>query len=70
MKSGYLRKDRHERYNLKRAWFVNSWRIVDESGEDIIQPWSRTKGEARDVAKKCGIVILGDWPPAIPRAAA
>jgi hypothetical protein len=40
-------KVRQERYNHKRAWFVNAWRIVDPiTGEDKIQPWSGTKKEA------------------------
>lgn len=34
-----------ERYNSKRGWFVNAWRIVDENGKDMVQPWPNTKGE-------------------------
>lgn len=67
MISGYLKKDRQERYNSRRGWFVNAWRIVDAKGTDLVQPWMNTKGEARETAKRIGIVILGDYPPAIPR---
>lgn len=59
-REGYLKKDRQERFNLKRGWFVSAWRIVDKEGRDLIQPWSNTKGEAREVAKACGITILGE----------
>ena len=38
MKTGYLKKDRMERYNMKRGWFVVAWRIVDENGVDMVQP--------------------------------
>lgn len=69
-RSGYLKKDRMERFNMKRGWFVNAWRIVDESGRDLVQPWSKTKAEAREVAERIGIVILGDFPPSIPRVEA
>jgi len=63
MKEGYLRKDRMERYNSKRAWFVNAWRIVDSKGEDMIQPWDNTKKEAAQTAKDVGIKILGEYQP-------
>lgn len=55
---GWLKKDRQERFNLKRAWFVNAWRIVDHAGRDMIQPWSNTKTEARATAKATGITLL------------
>ena len=57
MKKGYLKKDIQERYNSKRAWFVNAWRIVDENEKDIIQPWCGTKTEARETAKACNIEL-------------
>ena len=57
MRQGYLKKDRRERFNMKRKWFVNAWRIVDENGDDIIQPWSNTKKEALETAKACNIEI-------------
>lgn len=58
MKTGYLKKDRQERYNSKRAWYVNAWRIVDASGRDMVQPWCDTKTEARQLCKKCGIKLI------------
>lgn len=57
MKKGWLKKDRQERFNLKRAWEVIAWRIVDTQGQDIIQPWQNTKREALELAKKIGIEI-------------
>ncbi len=60
MKTGYLKKDRMERYNMKRGWFVNAWRIVDENGVDMVQPWSNTKGAARETAKRLGIELIGE----------
>lgn len=58
MKTGYLKKDRLERYTCQRGRFVNAWRIVDESGNDLVQPWSDTKKEARDTAKALGIKLV------------
>jgi hypothetical protein len=66
-KHGYLLKARRERFNIKRGWFVNAWRIVNDEGIDMILPWFDTKSEARKVAKSTGIVLLGDYPPAITR---
>ena len=57
---GYLKKDHQERFNLKRGWFVNAYRIVDEDGVDMVQPWSNTKKDARETAKALGIKLL-DW---------
>lgn len=59
---GYLKKDRMERYNSKRGWFVNAWRIVDAQGKDMVQPWSNTKSEARRVAAQLGIELVGELP--------
>jgi len=58
-KIGFLKKDIMERYNLKRGWFVNAWRIVDATGRDMVQPWSNTKTEARETAKALGIILKG-----------
>ena len=55
MKTGYLIKDRKERFNMKRGWFVNAWRIVDAQGVDLVQPWDSTKTEARATAKALSI---------------
>ena len=57
----YLKKDRKERYNLKRGWFVNAWRLVDAEGRDLCQPWDNTKGEARETAKRLGFKIVGEF---------
>ena len=58
MKTGYLKKDQQERFNLKQGWFVNAWRIVDETGTDMVQPWSNTKEEARQLARVLGITLI------------
>lgn len=60
MKIGYIKKDRQQRYNVKRGWFVNAWRIVDESGADMVQPWMRSKGEAKRLACQLGIELKGE----------
>jgi hypothetical protein len=60
MHIGYLKKDRMERYNSKRGWFVNAWRIVDEKGIDLVQPWPNTKSEARRTAVQLGIELKGE----------
>lgn len=59
MKEVFLKKDIQERYNLKRAWFVNAWRIVDQNGKDCIQPWSNTKKDAMETIKKMGWTFAG-----------
>jgi hypothetical protein len=30
------------------AWFVRAYRIIDENGKDMVQPYDRTKREAAD----------------------
>ena len=57
MKIGYLKKDTLEMFNMKRTRFINSWRIVDENGVDMVLPWSRTKSEARQMAVHLGIKL-------------
>ena len=69
-KIGYLVKARREKVKLDlaisayrkgrstRAWFVNAWRIVDLSGQDLIQPWCDTKKEARETAKTYNIMLV------------
>jgi len=59
-RTGYLKKDRQERFNLKRGWFVNAWRIVDAQGHDMVQPWANTKTETRRIAKALGIELIED----------
>lgn len=61
MKIGYLRKDRREVFNMRRAWFANAWRIVDAKGDDMVQPWPKTKTEARETARALNIVLKGEW---------
>lgn len=41
------------------AW-VNAWRLVSARDCDAVQPWSRTKTEARETAAKLGYLILGE----------
>ena len=60
MKTGYLKKDRMECFNVKRGWFVVAWRIVDENGKDMVQPWSNDKSEARRLAVQLGIGLKGE----------
>lgn len=57
----YLKRDRVERFNLKRAWFVNAWRIVDKDGKDLVQPWCDTAPEAKALAAHLNITIVGDF---------
>ena len=57
---GYLKKDRMERYNMKRGWFVNAWRIVDAQGKDMVRPWPQTESEARRLAVQFGIELIGE----------
>jgi len=55
---GYLIKDQQEKFNLKKAWFITAWRIVDKKGNDIIQPWMDTKNNARETAKELNIDLI------------
>lgn len=56
---GWLHRDHQERFNMKRAWFVDAWRVVSvATKKDMFQPWARTRTEARDTAKALGITIL------------
>ena len=43
---------------MKRSWRVNAYRIVDENGHDMVQPWSNTKKDARETAKALGITLI------------
>lgn len=56
----YLKRDSQERFNLKRGWFADAWRIVNHQGEDLVQPWCDTKSDAYDTAKQLGIEIEGE----------
>ena len=55
---GYLKKDRQERFNLKRGWFVDAWRVVDAQGVDLFQPWFSTEIEACRLCKELGIELI------------
>lgn len=66
-RSAYLKKDRQEHRKARTVVMKTAWRLVTDEGIDVVLPWFDTKGEARDFAKSNGIVILGDYPPAIPR---
>jgi Fe-S-cluster containining protein len=57
MKVGYLIKDSQERFNTKRSWRVVAWRVVNDQGQDMLQPWFDSKGQAAEGAKKQGISI-------------
>lgn len=57
MKIGFLKKDRKERFNLKRGWFVNAWRVVDAQGKDMFRPWCDTRKEALKCAIDLGINV-------------
>ena len=50
----YLKKASQEHYNLKRAWLVNAWRLVDKNARDAVQPWFDTKRQARNFCKLQG----------------
>lgn len=54
----HLVKDRVQRYSGNRTWYVNAWRLVDHRGADVLQPWARTKAEARDMARELQVYLL------------
>jgi hypothetical protein len=54
MKEVWLELDQQERFNLKRAWFVKAYRLVDINGVDAVQPWFNNKTSARWFAKHMG----------------
>lgn len=60
MKTGYLKKDRIIREGLGYIKVDNYWRIVDENGKDMVQPWPKTKSEARRLAVRLGIELKGE----------
>ena len=59
-RQGYLKKDRMERYNSKRGWFVNAWRIVDAQGNDLVKPWQNKKSEDSRMDAAIGIELIGE----------
>jgi hypothetical protein len=54
MKDVYLVKTDEERFNMKRSWRVVAYRVTDERGEDVVQPWFKWKKDARRFCKKMG----------------
>lgn len=59
-KIAYIKRDRMERFNLKRGWFVDAWRLVSRTGEDLVQPWFETKTDAKAYARSAGIDVVGE----------
>lgn len=53
-------RDRMEQLLMQRCIFVTAWRIVGENGQDLMQPWFRSKKEAMDTARSLGIEIVGE----------
>lgn len=60
MKTVFIQRDQQEKIGYSRGarkiygrW-VTAWRIVDEAGVDLIQPWFSHKGEARRYAEASG----------------
>ena len=59
MKTVDIIKDRQEKFTLKRAWFVNAWRIVDHgTTNDRIQPWSSTLADAKKTCEHLGYTVI------------
>jgi len=60
-KQCWIKQDQQERFNNKRSWFVNAYRLVDKDGNDLAQPWCNTRKEARELATGLGYEIqMGD----------
>ena len=59
----YLKEDHKERFNSKRGWFVKAYRLVDENGEDRVQPWCDSKNEARKLARELGYILHEEVKP-------
>ena len=55
---GFILKDRQERFNLKRGWFVNAWRLVDANQQDMVQPWFNSKRDLREYASAANILPI------------
>jgi hypothetical protein len=55
---GYLRKTQQEQLGLKRPYWTTAYRIVDREGNDIVQPWLATKGEAIALAKSMNLTLV------------
>lgn len=57
MKTGILKKDWIEKRSSRSIRFAVAWRIMDDQGRDMVQPWFDTKGEAREYARRQGILL-------------
>jgi hypothetical protein len=40
------------------GWLVRAYRIVDADGKDMVQPYDRSKREARETARALGIRLI------------
>lgn len=60
MKTGYLKREALHRHTLGISIVDRYWRIVDENGVDLVQPWPNTKSEARRLAVQLGIELKGE----------
>jgi hypothetical protein len=58
----FLKKDHKEKFTLKRGWFVNAWRLVDEDGDDVVQPWFDKRKDAIKFAKSEGYELKMEIP--------
>jgi hypothetical protein len=57
-KPARLKRDSVDRLNLRRAWRVTAWRIVDANGADMVRPWMNTRTEARQYCARMGIRLI------------
>lgn len=68
MKTVFLVRDQQER--LRYSWrtrkitgyWVVAWRITDEAGVDLIQPWFNYRRQAREFAEKQGWQVAKEAP--------
>lgn len=59
MKIGYLVRARKKRERTQgQSWMGTAWRIVDEDGQDLIQPWLDTKAHAMEIARQREYLLL------------
>lgn len=65
IKLGYLKADMMEKRGSKAIRWVKAWRLVDKEGTDIVQPWSRTRAEAIELAKHLKVILMGDYQHAV-----
>lgn len=58
MRIGYIKIDYEEVLTSKNAYFRNAYRIVNENGEDIIQPWFSSISDLKKCAKHLNIKLI------------